>query len=150
MSPVQPCPVSDLPVLMPLPPPPASARRGFTIIEIAVILIIIGLMLIIIIPHFFIQVKERKARGVKEDLVTLNSAIEHYALDNGKVAGAQVSFDDLRKYLDTNSVIYQRDGRDIFGDSYGPFIIGARPAVPPNTEKKLSDIAGPEFWSPFQ
>jgi type II secretory pathway pseudopilin PulG len=135
---------------MPLPPHPISARRAFTIIEIAVILIIIGLMLIIIIPHFLIQLKERKARSVKEDLVTLNTAIEHYALDNGKVAGDHASFDNLRKYLDSNTEIYRRSGRDVFGDSYGPFIVGARPVVPQNAEKKLSDVASVDFWSPFQ
>jgi general secretion pathway protein G len=135
---------------MPLSPQSSSTRRGFTIIEIAVILIIIGLMLVIVVPHFFIQVKERKARRVKADLVTLNTAIEHYALDNGKVSGAQVSYADLRKYLDTSTDIYQSDGRDVFGDSYGPFIVGSRPTVPRKTEDKLSDVAGPEFWSPFQ
>jgi type II secretory pathway pseudopilin PulG len=135
---------------MPHPPQSSPARRGFTIVEIAVILIIIALMMIIIIPHVFIQVKERKARRVKADLITLNTAIEHYALDNGKVGGIEIKFADLRKYLDTNSDIYKYDGHDIFGDSYGPFIVGSRPAVPPETAKRLSNVAGPEFWSPFQ
>jgi type II secretory pathway pseudopilin PulG len=139
-----------LPVLMPLPPHSTPARRGFTIIEIAVILIIIALMLIIIIPHFLIEIKERRAHRVKDDLVTLNTAIEHYALDNGKFSGARVSFGDLRKYLDTNTDVYKFDGKDTFGDSYGPFIVGSRPTVPEGTEKRLEDIAGQDFWSPFQ
>jgi type II secretory pathway pseudopilin PulG len=127
-----------------------SSRRGFTIIEIAVILIIIALMLVIIIPHFFSKLKERKARRVKEDLITLNAAIEHYALDNGKTSGFHPSYADVRKYLDPKSDVYRRDGKDVLGDAYGPFTVGARPPVPPKTASELMDVAGPDFWSPFQ
>jgi type II secretory pathway pseudopilin PulG len=129
---------------------PPSGRRGFTIIEIAVILIIIALMLVIIVPHFFSEVRERKARRVKQDLITLNAAIEHYALDNGKTSGFQPTYADLRKYLDPNSDVYRRNGKDIMGDTYGPFTVGARPSVPAKTASELLDVAGPDFWSPFQ
>jgi type II secretory pathway pseudopilin PulG len=132
------------------PPSSTSARRGFTIIETIVILIIIALMLIIIVPHFFSQRKAEQAQKVKDDLITLNAAIEHYALDSGKMAGAQPSYADLRKYLDPKTEVYRRDGKDVFGDSYGPFTIGTRPSVPPDAVSKLSDMAGPDFWSPFQ
>jgi type II secretory pathway pseudopilin PulG len=135
---------------MPHSPSLRPAHRGFTLIEIAVILIIIALMLAIVIPHFFIKMNESKALRVKEDLITLNSAIEHYALDSGRMGGVQPSFDDLRKYLDPNSDVFRRDGTDIFGDSYGPFIIGTRPSVPPATRAKLSGAESPDFWSPFQ
>ncbi len=130
--------------------PPPSSRRGFTIIEIAVILVIIALMLVIIVPHFFSEARERKARRVKNDLITLNAAIEHYALDNGKVSGAPLTYADLRKYLDPKSDVYRLQGKDVLGDSYGPFTVGARPSVPQNTETRLMDVAGPDFWSPFQ
>ncbi len=131
-------------------PFPHSSRRGFTIIESAVIIIIIALMLVIIVPHFIGQLSENKARRVKNDLVTLNSAIEHYALDNGKASGSQPTYADLRKYLDPKSDVYLDDGKDAFGDTYGPFIVGSRPSVPPKTAGKLLDVAGPDFWSPFQ
>jgi type II secretory pathway pseudopilin PulG len=125
------------------------ARRGFTIIEIVVILIIIALMLVIIVPHFFNGLKVRKAEAVKADLTALNSAIEHYALDSGKVGGAQVQYADVRKYLDPASEVYRRNGRDLFGDSYGPFTVGTPPSVPPKTADRLSAVAGQDFWSPF-
>ena len=125
-------------------------RRGFTIIEVVVILIIIGLMLVILVPHVFNILKLRKADRVRADLVTLNAAIEHYALDNGKVGGIHVQYADLRKYLDPQSDAYRRDGSDVFGDSYGPFIVGDRPSVPRRTATKLSDVTGADFWSPFQ
>jgi type II secretory pathway pseudopilin PulG len=115
-----------------------------------VILIIMFLMLVIIVPHFFGELKVAKARRVKADLVTLNSAIEHYALDNGKTSGFQPTYADLRKYLDPRSDIYRRDGKDILGDPYGPFIVGTRPRVPANTADKLQSVTGPDFWSPYQ
>ncbi len=128
----------------------SSARRGFTIIEVAVILVIIALMLLIIVPHFFSELSERNARRVKNDLVTLNNAIEHYALDNGKTSGFQPSYADLRKYLNPQSDVYRRNGRNILGDNYGPFVVGTRPGVPRNTADRLSAVAGSDFWSPFQ
>jgi prepilin-type N-terminal cleavage/methylation domain-containing protein len=134
---------------MPHSPSSRTSRRGFTLIEIAVILVIIALVLAIIIPHFFLKIQEARARRVLNDLVTLNSAIEHYALDSGKVRG-QPSFSDIQKYIDRDSDVYRRDGSDVFGDSYGPFTIGSRPSVPNNTRKKLESVAGPDFWSPYQ
>jgi prepilin-type N-terminal cleavage/methylation domain-containing protein len=129
---------------------PKARRKGFTLIEIIVILIIIALLVVIIVPHIFIQVKVGRARREKADLQALTSAIEHYALDNGKVGGFQPTFADIRKYLDPATDVYKNDGKDLFGDRYGPFIIGERPTVPPKTATKLSSVAGPEFWSPFQ
>ncbi len=135
---------------MPQPPSSRSARRGFTIIEIAVILVIMALMVVIMVPHFLAEWKARKAQRVKADLVTLESAIEHYALDNGKTGGFQPTYADIRKYLDPKSDAYRRDGKDAFGDAYGPFTIGERPKVPNKTADALSDVAGPDFWSPYQ
>ena len=127
-----------------------SSTRGFTIVEIIVVMIIIALMLIIIIPHTVIELKARKAQRVKNDLITLNSAIEHYALDNGKTSGFQPTFADLRKYLDPKSDIARLNGKDVYGEAYGPFVVGSRPAVPPQTAHKLSSVASPDFWSPFR
>lgn len=115
-----------------------------------VILIIIALMMIIIVPHFISGLTGRKAERVRNDLVTLNAAIEHYALDNGKVSGAELSYSDLRKYLNQGSDVYRRDGRDIFGDTYGPFVVGSRPGVPAYAAEKLSSAVSQDFWSPFQ
>jgi type II secretory pathway pseudopilin PulG len=126
------------------------SRRAFTLIEIIVILVIIGLMLLIVVPHYLIEFKAKKAARVKADLVALNAAIEQYALENGKVSGDPVDFDSLRKYLDQNSDAYRTGGKDAFGDTYGPFIVGSRPPVPSRTEDDLSSTVPPEFWSPFQ
>jgi len=128
----------------------ARARRGFTIIEIIVVLIIIALMLIIVVPHLFNETKVRKAEEVRADLVALNSAVEHYALDNGKVGGTEVQYADIRKYLDPKSYVYRSGGTDVFGNTYGPFTVGSPPSVPADTAEKLEGVAGADFWSPFQ
>jgi len=129
---------------------PSADRRGFTIIETAVVLVIIALMIVVIVPHFVQEWNLDKAQRVKADLVSLNGAIEHYALDNGKTAGITVSYDDLRKYLDPETDIYKKGGRNAFGDTYAPFVIGARPAVPQHSADKLASVTSPDYWSPFQ
>ncbi len=125
--------------------PLRRARRGFTFIEVIVILIIIALMLVIIVPHFLSMLKATRADRERADLVTLNSAIMHYALDNEKVAGFQPTYADLRKYLDPQSDIYLDDGKDLFGDTYGPFIVGTPPSVPRNAAERLSARGGAGF-----
>jgi len=127
-----------------------GAHRGFTIIEIVVVLIIIGLMMLIVIPHLFVDAKLRKARRVKDDLISLNSAIEHYALDNGKVGGTQPTYVDIRKYLDQKTDVYRLGGQDVFGDTYGPFTVGSRPTVPQKTAARFMDVVSDDFWSPFR
>jgi type II secretory pathway pseudopilin PulG len=125
------------------------ARKGFTVIEIIVIIIILGLMLVIIVPHILNGIEGRKAERVKADLWTLNSAIEHYALDNGKVGGVTVNYADLRKYLDPHTDVFRRNGLDVFGEAYGPFTVGTRPSVPARTADKLSETVAQDFWSPY-
>ena len=125
------------------------ARGAFTVIEIVVILIILGLMLVIIVPHLLNELEGRKAQRIKADLVTLNSAIEHYALDNAKVSGATAAYADLRKYVDPRTDVFRRNGADPYGEPYGPFTVGARPSLPPKAAEKLSDVVSQDFWSPY-
>jgi type II secretory pathway pseudopilin PulG len=127
-----------------------QARRGFTIIEIGVIFIIIALMLLIIVPHFLLVLKGRKAPRIRADAMALNSALEHYALDNGKTAGSEVQFADLRKYLDASTDVYKLNGRDVMDDPFGPFVVGDRVTVPLATQEKLSSVTSRDYWSPYQ
>ena len=136
---------------MPNPPYFRSRRRtGFTIIEIMVILVIIALMMVIIVPHVLMNVQVRKADRVRADLNTLNNAIEHYALDNGKTAGTPVAFADLQKYLDPTTDVVHRNGNDLLGEPYGPFVVGARPSIPPRAKSKMEEIVPEDFWSPYR
>ena len=125
------------------------SRRAFSLIEIVVIIIIVALMLLIIIPHIFSGQKLHKAERVKEDLVALNGAIEHYALDNGKVSGSPVTYADLSKYIDPHTDVSRLHGHDVFGDSYGPFTVGEPPAVPKKTEDRLFGVVSQDYWAPY-
>ncbi|HEX4084846.1 MAG TPA: prepilin-type cleavage/methylation domain-containing protein [Chthoniobacteraceae bacterium] len=126
------------------------SRGGFTVIEIVVVFIIIALMLVIIVPHFVLEVKARKAARVKADVAALNSALEHFALDNGKTAGYDASYADIRKYLNPQSDAYKLNGQDLLGDQFGPYVVGTRITVPLPTQEKLSSVTPREYWSPYQ
>jgi prepilin-type N-terminal cleavage/methylation domain-containing protein len=124
-------------------------RAGFTLVEIMIVVAIIGLLAAIAIPGFRRAQKRSQAARTLEELRVLEYAIGQYAIETGKVAGDTVIFDDLKKYLKPNTVLYAT-GADVFGETYGAsFTVDVYPKVPANTFQALSDAAPPEFWMPY-
>ncbi len=131
----------------------ASVRRNrtdcaFTLVEIMFVVAVIALLAAIAVPSFLRARKRAQATHVLNDLRVLDSALDLYAVENNKAAGAKVKFKDLRGYLRQGGMLYAT-GKDIFGNSYGTFKIDQPPKVPKSTKKALSDVVGNTFWSPF-
>lgn len=57
--------------------------RGFTIIEVMVVVVIIGILATLIIPKIASRPEQARLVKVKQDLLTLQNALELYKLDNG-------------------------------------------------------------------
>ena len=126
-------------------------RNAFTLVEIMFVVAIIALLAAIAIPNFIRARKRAQAAKVMEDLRVIDAAIDQYGIDTSKLEGASVNFDDLTKYFKNNSTLALSKGKDMFGNDYGggAFKVDTIPTVHATTFNKLSDVAPPEFWSPY-
>jgi prepilin-type N-terminal cleavage/methylation domain-containing protein len=126
-----------------------TKRRGFTLAEIMIVVAIIALLAAIAVPNFLRARKRSQATRILEDLRMLDAAIDMYAIETNKTTGA--SFPDVKNYLKTNTALYNSNGNDLLGNSYGaPFSVDSIPKVHANTFTALSDVAPASFWSPFK
>ena len=125
-----------------------SRHRGFTLVEIMIVVAIIALLASIAVPNFLRARKRSQATRIMEDLRQIDGATDMYAMENNKTSGMNPTFNDLKAYLKTGSVLYTT-GDDIFGDSYGPFTVDSIVAVPTAAYNNLSDVAPIAFWSPY-
>lgn len=115
-------------------------------------MIVVGTLAVIAaiaLPNFLRARKRAQAEIILEDLRVLDSAIDQYAIETSKSAGATANWADLRGFLKTGSHIYNSAGTDLFGASYIGYTVDSHPKLRPSSFDKLSDIAPSDFWSPF-
>lgn len=60
-----------------------KSQNGFTLIEIMVVLIIIAIMASFVVPSVINRPDQARLTKVKNDILTIESAIDLYKLDNG-------------------------------------------------------------------
>jgi prepilin-type N-terminal cleavage/methylation domain-containing protein len=126
-----------------------SKKSGFTLVEIMIVVAIIALLAAIAVPNFLRARKRSQATRTIEDLRMIDSALDQYAIENNKGAGATANWTDVRAYLKTGSLLYN-SGSDILGNSFGTsFTVDSLPRIPASTFAALSDVAPNTFWSPF-
>jgi prepilin-type N-terminal cleavage/methylation domain-containing protein len=128
--------------------PRPSKRRAFTLVEIMIVVAIIAILASIGIPNYLRARKRAQATRIIEDLRIIDSAVEQYALETGKIAGFNPGFADLKNYMKTGSQLYTM-GTDLFGQTYSPFTVDSIPKVNSSTFNALSDVTDPSFWSPY-
>src|SRR5436305_14044506 len=124
-------------------------RGGFTLIEIMVVVAIIALLAAVAVPGFLRARKRSQASRVLNDLRSIDSAVDQYALENHKQDGDTVGNDDWKGYLKHGTKLYDT-GKDVFGTDYGPQTVGQTPKVPDTTRTALADVTDDAFWSPYQ
>ena len=59
------------------------AKRGFTLIELMIVIAIIAILAAILIPNFAHARAESITTGCEDNLKSLSTAMEEYAVDNG-------------------------------------------------------------------
>lgn len=58
--------------------------RGFTFVEVMVVMAIVALLLTIALPRYFSGLDRAKEAILKQDLMTMRDAIDHYHQDKGR------------------------------------------------------------------
>lgn len=60
-----------------------SAQRGFTLIEVMVVVVILGILAALIVPRIMSRPEQARIVKVKQDISSIQSALDLYKLDNG-------------------------------------------------------------------
>ena len=84
-------------------------RQGFTLIEIVAVLAILGMMAIMLMPSIDIASNRAKDTKMVSDLVTLDSAVKLYRLENEKYPESRA---DLQKGYVANKVYKDAKNQD--------------------------------------
>ncbi len=125
-----------------------SKRAGFTLVEIMIVVAIIALLAAIAVPGFLRARKRSQASKVLNDLRLIASAVDQYAIENGKKSADPVEVADWTNYLKKDTALYAT-GLDVFNNAYGAQTVDSLPKVSQTTYDALSDVTDATFWSPF-
>ncbi len=127
-----------------------TKRGGFTLVEIMIVVAIIALLAAIAVPNFLRARKRSQATRILEDLRMIDAAIDQYAIEYNLATDAPLSFDQVKTYLKTGTSLWNSNGIDLLGNSFGStFKVDHIPNVAAGTFTALSDVAPAPFWSPF-
>ena len=125
-----------------------TTHAGFTLVEIMIVVTIIALLAAIAVPGFLRARKRSQASRILNDLRMIDSAVDQYAIETSKVAGAPIDVTDWTNYVKKDTTLFTT-GQDLFGDDYGPQTVDSMPAAPANAWNSLSDVTDTTFWSPY-
>jgi general secretion pathway protein G len=91
---------------------PGSARqRGFTLIEIMVVVVIIGLLATVVTTQVFSKVDDARIAKAKQDIQTIETALDLYKLDNYTYPTTEQGLEALiKKPADPNLTNYPEKG----------------------------------------
>jgi prepilin-type N-terminal cleavage/methylation domain-containing protein len=126
-----------------------NKRQGFTLVEIMIVVAIIALLAAIAVPGFLRARKRSQAGRILNDLRMIDSAVDQYAIENGKSTGDPVATVDWTSYVKKGTRLYET-GTDLFGNNYNAQTVDSLPSVPASSKLALSDVVDNTFWSPFQ
>jgi prepilin-type N-terminal cleavage/methylation domain-containing protein len=125
-----------------------ARRAGFTLVEIMIVVAIIALLAAIAVPGFLRARKRSQASRILNDLRLIDSAVDQYAIENGRKTDDPVLVADWTNYVKKNAVL-ANTAKDVLGNDYGDQTVDQVPQVPLASFDALSDVAGTGFWSPY-
>lgn len=81
-----------------------NKNAGFTLIEILVVMVILGIMATLIVPKIMSRPEQARIIKAKQDILTLESALDIYRLDNGFYPSTDQGLDALVRKPDSEPV----------------------------------------------
>jgi general secretion pathway protein G len=85
-------------------------ESGFTLIEIMVVLVIIAIMTALIAPNILGQVKEARVTAAKQDIRTLETALDFFEMENFRYPTTDMGLEALVKKPDDPAIRNWRTG----------------------------------------
>ncbi len=123
-------------------------RGGFTLVEIMIVVAIIALLAAIAVPGFLRARKRSAASRILNDLRSIDSAVDQYAIEFAKTGGSPVPPAAWTAYLKSGGFLATTGNHPAYGP-YGTQTVDIIPVVPAAAFADLSDVAPPEFWAPY-
>lgn len=123
-----------------------KSRRGFTLMELMVVVVIIGILAAIAIPNYVSLTARAKEASVKQNMHTLQIAIEDFKVINGYLYPVNFS----EQVIDVNP--YYVGGQPNLSISAGNYVsFGDPPMFGPNTilSGNVKNPFGPPNYSVF-
>ena len=74
---------------------PAYFRQGFTLIEIMVVVVILGILAALIAPNVIGRIDEAHVTAARNDIRTIESALQLYRMDNFRYPSTEEGIDAL-------------------------------------------------------
>ena len=108
-----------------------SRRQAFTLVEVMIIVALIGLLAALAIPSFVKVRKQSQGKRIVNDARIIDSAIDSWALENGKADGEAVDLAAAAQYTKTGTI----SPVDVLGNDYQISVVGPTQVVISATTK---------------
>ncbi len=117
---------------------PKCPETGFTLLEIMIIVAIIGMLAALAMPAFIKVRKQSQAKRIINDARIIDTAVDSWALDNGKTNGETVVVTELAEYTKAGAV----RTNDVLGNTFTIGPVGTNQVqVASATKSALSGVS---------
>ncbi len=89
---------------------PAYFRQGFTLIEIMVVVVILGILAALIAPNVIGRIDEARVTAARNDIRTIESALQLYRMDNFRYPSTEEGIDALVNKPDDPDIKWPEGG----------------------------------------
>lgn len=128
-----------------------TKHSGFTLVEIMIVVAIIALLAAIAVPNFLRARERGQATTVLNDARLLDAAVDQYAIEQNKTAGAAAPWAAVSVYLKPNSRLVTSGGQDIFANAYTLSNVSDGAKVNGTTTGSFNTTVVPStFWAGYR